>query len=241
MLALLRNRAYKQAILERLSGSDPEACVPNGGRTQQLFTMALFAVMGRVSKLDGLVLEEEINFASSIMQKMGFDTLQRREAIDYFDWGKQPNTDVMQCVQSLLRVIGPRSELAQLFLRIQCRLAYSKGELRLKEKILLRDVAEVLGYDKTEFLDMCRDLQRHADFWQPRSGGFLRNAYGMLQLEPDVEDGEIRRAYLRLMSRYHPDKLIRENLTEESLRLAQEKSMAIRNAYETLCGYRKAH
>ncbi|HAJ76228.1 MAG TPA: co-chaperone DjlA, partial [Gammaproteobacteria bacterium] len=39
----------------------------------------------------------------------------------------------------------------------------------------------------------------------------------------------------------HPDKLIREDLSEESLRLAQEKSMAIRNAYETLCGYRKAH
>ncbi len=241
MLALLRNRAYKQAIIERLNGSDPEACVPNGGRTQQLFTMALFAVMGRVSKLDGLVCEDEINFASSIMRQMGFDTLQRQKAINYFDQGKQLNTDVMQCVQDLLRVIGPRSELAQLFLHIQCRLAYTKGELRLKEKMLLRDVAEVLGYDKAEFLDMCRDLQRHADFWQPRRGGFLRNAYRVLQLEPDVEDGEIRRAYLRLMSRYHPDKLIRENLTEESLRLAQEKSMAIRDAYETLCGYRKAH
>ena len=238
MLAQLRNRAYKHAIMERLNGSDPEACVPNGGRTQQLFTIAMFAVMGRVSKLDGLVSEDEINYASSIMRQMGFDTLQRQEAINYFDQGKQLNTDVMQCVQDLLRVIGPRSELAQLFLRIQCRLAYTKGELRFKEKILLRDVAEVLGYDKTELLDLCRDLQRHADFWQPHSGGFLRNAYGVLQLEPDVE---IRRAYLRLMSRYHPDKLIRDNLNEESLRLAQEKSMAISNAYETLCGYRKAH
>jgi DnaJ like chaperone protein len=54
-----------------------------------------------------------------------------------------------------------------------------------------------------------------------------------------VEDGEIRRAYLRMMSRYHPDKLVRENLSEETLRIAQEKSTAIRSAYETVCGFRK--
>jgi DnaJ-domain-containing protein 1 len=42
-----------------------------------------------------------------------------------------------------------------------------------------------------------------------------------------------------MMSRYHPDKLLRENSTKESVRKAQEKSTAIRNAYEAVCGFRK--
>jgi DnaJ-domain-containing protein 1 len=42
-----------------------------------------------------------------------------------------------------------------------------------------------------------------------------------------------------MMSRYHPDKLVRDNLSEETLKLAQEKSTAIRDAYETVCGFRK--
>ena len=61
----------------------------------------------------------------------------------------------------------------------------------------------------------------------------------LLQLEPGVEDSEIRKAYLRMMSKYHPDKFAHGNLTEESRKELQEKAMDIRNAYEALCGFRK--
>ena len=238
MIGLLQNRAYKQAITNRLNGSAPGAIVPAGGRSQKIINRAMFAVMGRIAKLDGRVTNPEVNYASIIMRLLGLDPLGRLEAIDYFELGKQPETDVLPFVRELVSSIGRRSALARLFIKIQCRLAFIKGDIRLKEKILLRDVAESLGFSKAEFLEICREMQIHASLKQ-ENGKFLRNAYHILQLEPDVEDGEIRRAYLRMMSRYHPDKLVRENLSEETLRIAQEKSTAIRSAYETVCGFRK--
>ncbi|MBU15142.1 MAG: co-chaperone DjlA [Gammaproteobacteria bacterium] len=238
MIGLLQNRAYKQAITNRLNGSAPGAMVPAGGRSQKIINRAMFAVMGRIAKLDGRVTTPEVNYASIIMRLLGLDPLGRLEAIDYFELGKQPETDVLPFVRELVSSIGRRSALARLFIKIQCRLAFIKGDIRLKEKILLRDVAESLGFSKAEFLEICREMQIHASLKQ-ENGKFLRNAYHILQLEPDVEDGEIRRAYLRMMSRYHPDKLVRENLSEETLRIAQEKSTAIRSAYETVCGFRK--
>ena len=238
MIGLLQNRAYKQAITNRLNGSAPGAIVPAGGRSQKIINRAMFAVMGRIAKLDGRVTTPEVNYASIIMRLLGLDPLGRLEAIDYFELGKQPETDVLPFVRELVSSIGRRSALARLFIKIQCRLAFIKGDIRLKEKILLRDVAESLGFSKAEFLESCREMQIHASLKQ-ENGKFLRNAYHILQLEPDVEDGEIRRAYLRMMSRYHPDKLVRENLSEETLRIAQEKSTAIRSAYETVCGFRK--
>lgn len=238
MIGLLQNRAYKQAITNRLNGSAPGAIVPAGGRSQKIINRAMFAVMGRIAKLDGRVTNPEVNYASIIMRLLGLDPLGRLEAIDYFELGKQPETDVLPFVRELVSSIGRRSALARIFIKIQCRLAFIKGDIRLKEKILLRDVAESLGFSKAEFLEICREMQIHASLKQ-ENGKFLRNAYHILQLEPDVEDGEIRRAYLRMMSRYHPDKLVRENLSEETLRIAQEKSTAIRSAYETVCGFRK--
>ncbi len=238
MIGLLQNRAYKQAITNRLNGSAPGAMVPAGGRSQKIINRAMFAVMGRIAKLDGRVTTPEVNYASIIMRLLGLDPLGRLEAIDYFELGKQPETDVLPFVRELVSSIGRRSALARLFIKIQCRLAFIKGDIRLKEKILLRDVAESLGFCKAEFLEICREMQIHVSLKQ-ENGKFLRNAYHILQLEPDVEDGEIRRAYLRMMSRYHPDKLVRENLSEETLRIAQEKSTAIRSAYETVCGFRK--
>ena len=95
----------------------------------------------------------------------------------------------------------------------------------------------MLGIQKSEFNDICEEILKYSGF--SNSNSFLDNAYRVLQLERDVENGEIRRAYLRMMSRYHPDKILRENLTKESVRLAQEKSTAIRNAYEAVCGFRK--
>ena len=239
MIGLLQNRAYKRAITNRLNGSAPGAMVPAGGRSQKIINRAMFAVMGRIAKLDGRVTAPEVNYASTIMQLLGLDPLGRQEAIDYFELGKQPETDVLPFVRELVSSIGRRSALARLFIKIQCRLAYIKGDIRLKEKILLRDVAESLGFNKAEFLEICSEMQMRADSKQENGKSFLRNAYHILQLEPDVEDGEIRRAYLRMMSRYHPDKLVRENLSEETLRMAQEKSTAIRSAYETVCGFRK--
>jgi DnaJ like chaperone protein len=238
LIGLLQNRAYKQAITNRLNGSAPGAIVPAGGRSQKIINRAMFAVMGRIAKLDGRVTTPEVNYASIIMRLLGLDPLGRLEAIEYFELGKQPETDVLPFVRELVSSIGRRSALARLFIKIQCRLAFIKGDIRLKEKILLRDVAESLGFSKAEFLEICREMQIHASLKQ-ENGKFLRNAYHILQLEPDVEDGEIRRAYLRMMSRYHPDKLVRENLSEETLRIAQEKSTAIRSAYETVCGFRK--
>ena len=115
-----------------------------------------------------------------------------------------------------------------------------KGGIRLKEKMLLRDVAEALGFSKAEFLDICNATHLEADFNQQHGRGFLRNAYHTLQLQPDAEDRDIRRAYLRLMSRYHPDKLVQEKiLSEEALKSAAEKLTAIRSAYEAVCGFRK--
>ena len=239
MIALLFNRGYKRAITSRLNGTDPHAPVPNGGRAQQLLLMAMFAVMGKIAKMDGRVTTNEVKYASSIMQLMGLSAIERQQAINYFDQGKQANTDVMPCIDNLAETIGKNSALANLFLKIQIRHALVKGELRLKEKVLLRDIAEILGFDKPTFVKLYNEMQSHNDTKQYKARNFSHNAYKVLQLEPDAEDGEIRRAYLRMMSRYHPDKLVRDNLSEESLKQAQEKSMAIRTAYETVCGYRK--
>ncbi|MBL4820187.1 MAG: DnaJ domain-containing protein [Gammaproteobacteria bacterium] len=60
-----------------------------------------------------------------------------------------------------------------------------------------------------------------------------------MQLAPGVADDEIKRAYLRLVSRHHPDKLGPQNLSEEALSAAGDQFAAVHSAYEILCGIRK--
>ena len=235
-------RAYKAALVKRLSGFSPESEVPSGGRTEQVCVMAMFMSLGRLAKMDGRGTEVEIDYASSIMKKMDLHDSGRKYAIDFFEHGKIPDSDVAQAIALLLKAVGKRSALAKLFMQIQCQAALMKGSFRLKDKMYLREVAETLGYDKLEFQSICGSCQTEPLYTGSRQftgRTFLQNAYSILQLEPGVADGEIRKAYLRLMSRNHPDKLEKDNLSEDSRRAAQERAMAIRSAYETVCGFRK--
>jgi DnaJ like chaperone protein len=239
MLASLRNRSYKQALLSRLVGSDPEACLPPGGSTELRFGEALFVVMGRLAKLDGRVTKAEIAFADTMMQRLGYCSSRREHAIACFDLGKNPQTNLLHFLIPLASIIGTRSGLAEQFLRIQCQLAQIKGVINPPEKIVLREVAEILGFDKSELLEICAALRPPEPSRMRPPTSYLREAYGVLQLEPDVGDSEIRKAYLKLMSRYHPDKLRRGNQSADAVRQAQEQTLAVRAAYEAVCGFRK--
>lgn len=249
MLTALTSKAYRKALFKRLSGFSAAAELPAGGRAEQQLSRAMFMVLGRLAKMDGRVTQAEIDYASQIMQRMALVGEKRRLAISAYDRGKHPNSDLSESVALAVKIIGRRSALAKLFLQIQCEAAYLRGNLRLKDRMLLRDVAEQLGYSKSEFLAIASatqaehyqrfDANPRSEFMKPQGRSFLQNAYAVLQLEPGVEDGEIRRAYLRMMSRYHPDKLASTEASEDALRQAQENTMAVRSAYEALCGFRK--
>ena len=249
MLTGLTSKAYRKALFKRLSGFSAAAELPEGGRAERQLVSAMFMVLGRLAKMDGRVTQEEIDYASEIMRRMSLHGEKRRQAIAAYDRGKHPDSAGIEEMALAARIIGRRSALARLFLQIQCEAAYMKGSLRLKDKMLLREVAEQLGYSKSEFLaiasaslsEQYQRAQAHPGNEFSRSPGrsFLQNAYRVLQLEPGVDDGEIRRAYLRMMSRYHPDKLGGSDVSEAALKQAQENAMAIRDAYEALCGFRK--
>ena len=76
MIAQFKHRAYKQAICDRLAGTSPEARIPDGGRTQRIFNRTMFVVMGKLAKLDGLVVDGEIQYATRVKQLLDLNGLQ---------------------------------------------------------------------------------------------------------------------------------------------------------------------
>ena len=258
MLSRFKHLEFKRAVAARLAdeagSSEP---LPAGGATQRAFLRGLFSAMGRLAKLDGRVTEQEIGYATSVMRQLGLDATARQHAIDCFYLGKLERSDVLIHLRELLPAIGRGSALARQILSVQCRLAYSKGFIRLKEKLLLREIAEELGFDKAQLLTVCTETQVNEQSYYRATGtdsfrpcgeperctaqkpGKLGLAYGILELSPNANDAEIRQAYRRMLNRYHPDKLASRASSSEALRNAQEKFHAVRQAYETICSFRK--
>lgn len=239
ILSRLRNRDYKAALTARLDGSQPDVMVPSGGKTETHFNEAMFTVMGKLAKLDGRVTRNEIRYASTIMEVMGLHEANKQQAIESFNSGKRNTTDVGKIVRDLTKMLGKRSALANLFLKIQCRAAMAKGHMNLQEKIFLQRVAEKLGYNRLEFELIARDMKSFVGGKKVKTGIALTNSYELLQLQSDVEDIVVKKTYLRLMSRYHPDKFSHKKVSAEEKQSLLEKSLEIKFAYDTICQARR--
>jgi DnaJ like chaperone protein len=68
----------------------------------------------------------------------------------------------------------------------------------------------------------------------PSTGATLKDAYAVLGVQPKDSDDVIKRAYRKLLSQHHPDKLVSKGLPEDMIRLASQKTHEIRQAYEMI-------
>ena len=62
----------------------------------------------------------------------------------------------------------------------------------------------------------------------------VRAAYKTLGLESSASNSDIKKAYRRLMSQNHPDKIAGDNPGDEVLANAEQRTKEIRSAYEML-------
>ncbi len=206
-------------------------------RTQLAFFTATFSVMGRLAKADGRVSEDEINFAKAVMTQMQFSGEQRKLAIELFSQGKEPEFDLEGVVEQFRRECHRRHTLMQMFLEIQLQAAYADGSLHPAERELLLHVFALLGFSRHEFDHLEAMVRAAVSGAGYRAAGqergpTLSEDYAVLDVAQSASDSEVKKAYRRLMSQHHPDKLVAKGLPEEMLKLANEKTQQIRKAYE---------
>ena len=212
-------------------------------RTQAAFFTATFSVMGHLAKVDGKVSRDEIRMAEQVMAHMRLSSDQRKAAIDLFTQGKQATFPLDEVLQQFRRECHRRRNLLQMFLEILISMAFADGDLHPGEHRALTHIAREIGFNKTrldQLIDMVRAQQQFSEH-PPRPGtSTTRDAYRVLGVTADSTDADIKKAYRRLMSQHHPDKLVSRGLPEEMVKLATEKTQEIKAAYETIKKARKS-
>ena len=75
--------------------------------------------------------------------------------------------------------------------------------------------------------------QRRRQQYQPQRSQ-LSDAYEALGISADADDRALKKAYRRLMSENHPDKLSARGVPEEMVALATQRSQNITAAYDVI-------
>jgi DnaJ like chaperone protein len=226
-------------------------------RVQMAFFTAMFSVMGHLAKADGRVSPEEISLANRIMDQMSISGEMRTTAINLFQQGKSVDFPLDEVLAQFYQECHRRTDLIRMFLEILIQEALADGAMDSKEERLLLHICGRLRVSQFDFERLKIRVQAQQRFQQHdyghqsrrnhyqrqqpyrRNQSSLQDAYEVLGLSPSAGDDEVKKAYRRLMSQNHPDKLVAKGLPEEMMKLAKEKTQKITKAYETIQEARK--
>lgn len=208
----------------------------NAARRQSVFLETVFILMGKLAKADGRVSETEVSHVQQFMQKLGMTSDHRLKAIALFKQGAAADYDIHLRINEFLAVCGPSHNLKQMLLVYLIIMGLSDGQLNSAEEALLKEIAGRLGYSQIAFrqlLDMVMN-QAHFAGGQSTSASALDDAYKALGVSKESTDQEIKRAYRKLMSQYHPDKLMGQGVPEEMIAVATEQAKEVQTAYDLI-------
>jgi DnaJ like chaperone protein len=199
---------------------------------QEHFLETTFAVMGAVCKADGVVTRDEIAMAEGFFVRLNLSPDRRQQAKEAFNRGKAQDFDLDAAVRGFAAASRGQRALHMMLLQIQIAAIMGDGKVHPAEHQMLVRVARLLGLTEADVGQLEALLRTGGG----ASGGpppqrSLDNAYAALGLQASATDSDIKKAYRRLMSQHHPDKLASKGLPESMRELAEQKTREISTAY----------
>jgi DnaJ like chaperone protein len=218
-----------------------------GGR--DAYVEPLFAVMGALAKSDGRVSESEVAIAEKLMTRLELDALWRRRAIDAFNRGKAPGFNVAQTLVDLRAWCMPRRSSVMPFLDMLCDVALADGPLSQHKLEILKRAAFALRVSELQLVALLAmkgfawSTGPRAGDWAHAGGGYSGyraapahgggpDPYTVLGVARDADARTIKRAYRKLISEYHPDRL--GDMPEDLRRRAEARASEINAAWERI-------
>jgi len=233
-------------IFDNLRYTQRKNATPEAGG----FVGPLFTLLGAVAKSDGRVSEQEIAIAERLMTRMNLSAELRKQAVTSFNVGKQPEFDVTQTIAALRNWVGMRRDHAFPVLDVVIETVLAEGNPAPEKMAILRQLAFALRISDMELMALMA-MKGYA--WNASAGG--RHGYGhggatgggyvppqrtpqgpdpyaVLGIERNADDRAVKRAYRKLISEHHPDRL--GDLPEDMRKRAESRASEINAAYDRI-------
>ena len=224
---------------------------------RRLFLEAMFSSLGRIAKADGQVSTADILFAKEIMAQMKLNNAQEKLAQHWFSQGKSPKFNLDLKIYNLYKVIHNNPFLIKLLMDTQYQFV-KQTELTEKKITILNAILSQLKlaplyqhYQFTRDYPWYFNWQQNSQYESqdqnhnyqsnshqsppPKYQNNFEDPYAILNINATATKAEVKRAYRRKISHYHPDKLIAQGASESNIKTATEKTQQIRKAYEHIC------
>lgn len=255
MFGLLIGNFFDKGLVEHFSNPFWYFNTEKDLDVKKTFFESLFMLLGHIAKSNGHVSTLDINCATDIMKKMRLNLKQRQFAQKAFNQGKDKNFNLYKILHNLQNAIKNKPNLVRLFIDTEYNFIKQTGATIEKLDILNNILASLgmapiqrqAGFEaeynwyqtrQQNYRSHNYQQEQHSSTnnraWQNKTNTTEDN-YAILGLQSTATKEQVKRAYRKLISRNHPDKLIAKGASEKEIKAANEKTSRISNAYDQIC------
>ncbi|WP_307342902.1 TerB family tellurite resistance protein [Pseudomonas lini] len=197
-----------------------------GGRPALRNDELLFVLLGRLAKCDGRVVNGHIQQARQEMRSLALTESAQRRAIAAFNRGKSGHDSL----RGYMRRLSAQPHAAEGVLRACWRMIWADGRAGVGELELIAQWGKWLGWTQQQVQALATDYEPQK---RPlvSSAVTYQEALRLLGVSATSEPAQIKRAYRRLLSRHHPDKIAGSGATALQVREATDKTRELHTAY----------
>ena len=239
MLGILVDKYVKTTKPPSFTQVSPQALV----RIRKEFFAASFSTLGHLYRSSGKSEDNRNGYAGHVLNRMKLPEEKWREALLLYDEGKKQEFALHEMVGKFYVACRDKPALMEMFVEILLYAALADGTISMAERNIILNICYQLDFSNSDYERLVHvikteyhhaKLQGSRTYTKKAKKAMLFDAYAVLDTTPEASDEEVKRAYRRLTSKHHPDKLVSKGLPEEMLKLAEVKTREIRAAYEQI-------
>jgi DnaJ like chaperone protein len=190
------------------------------------FTIGVIALGAKMAKADGEVTPREV---SAFREVFRVPAAEEANVQRLFNLARRDSAGFEPYARQLAGMFHDRPEVLEELLQCLFHIAKADGDVRPSELDYLRAVAELFGLSRADFHRLCAEECAGCDV----------DPYGVLGVEPQIDDESLKAAYRRLIREHHPDRLIARGVPADFIAVATDKMARINAAYDIIRRERK--
>ena len=193
-------------------------------KAQAMYFTSVFSMLAKMARADGRVTQEEIDLTTDFMRRdLGLDSQSEKVAINIFRAAKDSPSTFQQFAHQFYGIFRADKEMLYSMLDLLHRLAMADGRMTDGERHLLKEAADIFGLSDEEARHVVGDAISPGD-----------EPYAVLGVSPNASMDEVKKRYRKLVTEFHPDKVMAKGMPEEFVQYAETRFREIQEAYESI-------
>jgi DnaJ like chaperone protein len=192
-------------------------------QAQAAFFVSLFSILGKLSKIDGVVTKDEIAVVQDFINSLPIDESEKQFARQVFNEAKNSPYRIDDFAAQVYQAAKSQPTLLLSYFELLFRIVAADGTYHAAEEDALKRVKEIFRISDHQYEDIKAiyfdDLDKH---------------FKMLNCTRESTNEEIKSNYKKLVKDFHPDVIISKGLPEEFIDFASSRFREIQESYEKI-------